>query len=87
MVHQCPEEGLQMADNTVHHFSEVNPLMDRCLIFEHEMRAVMAPYKEKYKNMQKRQSNRGSPLSSSHLSSTPPCLCCLITLITFSQES
>jgi hypothetical protein len=46
-----------MIDNLVHHFPEVNCLMDRCLKVKHKMKAVMAPYKVEFKDMQKRQSN------------------------------
>jgi hypothetical protein len=46
-----------MVDNLVYHFPEVSHLMDRCLKVWHKMKAVMAPYKEEYKDMQKGQSN------------------------------
>jgi len=56
-AYQCSVEDLRMANNLVYHFPEVNRLMVRCLKVKHKMKAVMAPYKEGYKDTQKRQSN------------------------------
>ena len=56
-AYQCSAEDLRMVDNLVHRLPEVNCLMDRCLEVKHKMKAVMAPYKGEYKDMQKRQSN------------------------------
>jgi hypothetical protein len=57
--------------------------VERCLKFQHEMKAVMVPYKEVYKDMQKKAKLSKPPLSS-------PCLLSYlflsITLIFFSQE-
>jgi hypothetical protein len=46
-------QGLQMAHELVNHFFEVGHLMNRFLIFNCEKEAVMASYKEVYKDMQK----------------------------------
>jgi hypothetical protein len=43
-----------MADDEVNHFFEVDHFMERCLEFKREMEAVMAPYKEVYKDIQKK---------------------------------
>jgi hypothetical protein len=46
-----------MAHELVNHFFEVGHLMNRFLIFKFEEEAVMAPYKEVYKGMQKKVNN------------------------------
>jgi hypothetical protein len=82
------KKGIQMMDNLVDHFFEVDHFMERYLKFEHEMEAVMAPYKETYKGMQKKAKQPKSPSSSSSLLSPPP-PCILhrsISLTTFCQE-
>jgi hypothetical protein len=43
-----------MADDLVDHFFEVDHFMERCLKFKREMEAVMATYKDVYKDMQKK---------------------------------
>jgi len=55
-------EGLQMAHELVNRFFEVGHLMNRFLIFNHE-EAFMAPYKEVYKDMQKKGKQLHSLLS------------------------
>jgi hypothetical protein len=42
------KKGLQMVDDLVDHFFEIDHFMDRCLKFKCEMEAVMALYKEVY---------------------------------------
>jgi hypothetical protein len=42
------KKGLQMADDLTDHFFEVNHFRHNFLNFKHEMKAVMAPYKEMY---------------------------------------
>jgi hypothetical protein len=49
----APKKGLQMADDFGDHFFELVHFMDRCMKFKREMEAVMAPYKEVYKDMRK----------------------------------
>jgi hypothetical protein len=53
MTARTLKEGLQMAHELVNNFFEVGHLMNRFLIFKFEKKAVMAPYKEVYKGMQK----------------------------------
>jgi hypothetical protein len=43
-----------MADDLVDRFSEVDHFMERCLKYKHKMEAVMAPYKDVCKCMQKK---------------------------------
>jgi hypothetical protein len=43
-----------MADELVNNFFEVGHLMNRFLIFKHDKEAVMTPYKEVCKDMQKK---------------------------------
>ena len=62
------KKGLQMLDILLHHLCEVSHFMDRCLKFKHAMPAVVAPFREMYKDIQKCawQSNINPP---SHCSS------------------
>jgi hypothetical protein len=48
------KKGLQMVDDLVDNFFEVNLFMDMCLKFKHSMESVMLPYKEVYNYMQKK---------------------------------
>lgn len=48
------KKGLQMVDDLVDNFFEVNLFMDICLKFKHNMDSVMTPYKEAYNYMQKK---------------------------------
>jgi hypothetical protein len=41
-----------MAHDLLDHFFQVGHFMERCLKFKREMEAVMAPYKDVYKDMQ-----------------------------------
>jgi len=81
-------QGLQMSHELVNHFFEVGHLMNRFLIFNCEKEAVMAPYKEVYKDMQKRGKQLHSLLSLLSLLSPPlPCTLHHLSILTaFSQE-
>lgn len=44
-----------MVDDFIYHFSEVSHFVNRCLKFKHETEAFMTPYREVYKDMQKKE--------------------------------
>jgi hypothetical protein len=43
-----------MVYDLVHYVFEINHFMDKCLIFKHEIETVVPPYKEMYKDWQKK---------------------------------
>lgn len=45
------KKGLQVADDLVNHFFEVDRFMERCLKFKHKLEGAMAQYKNVYKDM------------------------------------
>jgi hypothetical protein len=61
MIISALKEGLQAAHNSVKHLLGIVHFKNKCLIFMHEMEAVMAPHREEYKNMWKAKCQR-SPL-------------------------
>ena len=71
-----PKKGLQMVDDLVDNFIEVNIFMDMCLKFKHSMESVMTPYKEVYNYMQKKAEQVMFILLSSLLSPLLPCTVC-----------
>jgi hypothetical protein len=76
-----------MADDLVDHIFEVDLFMERCLEFKREMEAVMEPYKEVYKDMQRKKKQTKVASSLSLLSPPPPCILCRsITLTTFRER-
>jgi len=70
------KKGLQMVDDLVDTFFEVNLFMDTCLKFKHSMKSVMTPYKEVYNYMQKKAEQVMFILLSSLLSLLLPCTAC-----------
>ena len=48
------KKGLQIGNDQVHYVFEINHLMDKCLKFKHAIETVITPYKEMYKDMQKK---------------------------------
>ena len=47
------KNGLQVEDDLVNHFFEVDHFTDECMKFKHKIQSVMAPYKTVYEQMQK----------------------------------
>jgi len=82
------KKGLQMVDDLVDNFFEVNLFMDMCLKFKHNMEYVMTPYRKVYNYMQKEAEQVMFISLPSLLSSLQPCtVCYTITLIVLARNN
>lgn len=74
MTFNSLKKGLTIACNSVNHLFGVNHFMKRCLRFKHVMQAVMEPYKEVNKNMQKKaKQSQITSFSTKQCVLPPPC--------------
>ena len=81
------KKGLQMVDDLVDNFFEVNLFMDMCLKFKHNVESVVTPYKEVYNYMQKKAEQVMFISLSSLLSPLLPCTVCFTITLTVLARS